>query len=309
MNLKPHCLALALLLAGLPSLGYTAQAAPAAGAQAQQPVTILTSLPITYGLGEMLLKGTDVQLHRAAPANLPGTRQVSFFSGRGAAGLQKLAVKADAVIGLRSIWSDDPLYPMARRSNIRIVEIDAARPVDGALPGIATQSDSRAADGLSGQPWLAINNMGRMADVVAADLVRLAPNAKPQVESNLAAFKQQLLKLNADSEAALARADNLTVVSLSDRFDYLISGLNLDRLDVELPANNDWSADALQALTETLKEDDVAIVLLHQAASAELAAAITAGGSQAVVLENDDSAPLASLETVIGQILKALGNS
>ncbi|MGE8360118.1 metal ABC transporter solute-binding protein, Zn/Mn family [Pseudomonas sp.] len=307
MNLKPHCLGLALLLAGLPALGHAAQAA-APAAQTQQSVTVLASLPITYGLGELLLKGTDVQLQRAAPANLPGTRQVSYFSGRGAGSLQKLAVKADAVIGLRSIWSDDPLYPMARRSNIRIVEIDAARPVDGALPGIATQSDSRAADGLSSQPWLAINNMGRMADVLAADLVRLAPQAKPQVEGNLAAFKQHLLKLNADSEAILARADNLTVVSLSDRFDYLISGLNLDRVDVELPANNDWSPDALKALTETLEADDVAVVLLAQKASAELAAAIEAGGSQAVVLEADDSTPLATLDTLIGQLLKALGN-
>ncbi|MDV3059445.1 metal ABC transporter substrate-binding protein, partial [Pseudomonas paracarnis] len=35
--------------------------------------------------------------------------------------------------------ADDPLYPVARRSNIRIVEVDAARPVDGGLPGIAVQ--------------------------------------------------------------------------------------------------------------------------------------------------------------------------
>lgn len=306
MNLKPHCLGLALLLAGLSGIAHSAQTTPAA-AQAAQPLTILASLPITYGLGEHLLKGTDVQLQRAAPANLPGSRQVSYFSGRGAVSLQKLAIKADAVIGLRSIWSDDPLYPMARRSNIRIVEIDAARPVDGALPGIATQQGSRATDGLSSQPWLAINNMGRMADVTAADLVRLAPAAKPQIESNLAELKRDLLQLNARSEAALARLDNLTVVSLSDRFDYLVSGLNLDRLDVELPANNTWSAEALQALTDTLKEDDVAVVLLHQPAPDELAAAIAAGGSQAVVLEIDDATPLASLETAIGQILEALG--
>jgi len=306
MNLKPHCLGLALLLAGLPALGHGAQAV-AAAAPAQQSLTVLASLPITYGLGELLLKGTDVHLQRAAPANLPGTRQVSYFSGRGAASLQKLAVKADAVIGLRSIWSDDPLYPMARRSNIRIVEIDAARPVDGALPGIATQPQVQAADGLGSQPWLAINNMGRMADVTAADLVRLAPAAKPQIESNLAAFKQSLLQLNARSEAALAQLDNLTVVSLSDRFDYLVSGLNLDRLDVELPADNSWPAEALQALTDTLKENDVAVVLLQRQAPDELAAAIAAGGSQALVLDTDDAAPLASLETAIGQILEALG--
>jgi hypothetical protein len=41
-------------------------------------------------------------------------------------------------------------------------------------------------DGLNSQPWLASNNMGRMADVIAADLVRLAPEAKTAIEANLA---------------------------------------------------------------------------------------------------------------------------
>ena len=91
---------------------------------------------------------------------------------------------ADAVIGVRSLWADDPLYPIARRSNIRIVEVDAARPVDGALPGVALQPGT--SDGLNSQPWMATNNMGRMADVRAADLVRLAPSAKPAIEANLA---------------------------------------------------------------------------------------------------------------------------
>ena len=162
---------------------------------------MLASLPITYGLGEVLLKGTDISLERAAPANLPGSRQTAYFTGRGAPALAKLASDADAVIGLRSLWADDPLYPISRRSNIRIVEVDAARPVDGALPGIAVQPDNKV-DGLNSQPWFSSNNMGRMADVMAADLVRLAPEAKPKIEANLAALKQRLLKFSADNEVA-----------------------------------------------------------------------------------------------------------
>jgi hypothetical protein len=91
---------------------------------------VLTTLPVTHSLASALLDGTAVQLN-AAPANLPASRQPSYFSGV-ARSLAKAAQQADAVIGVRSIWRDDPLYPMARRSNIRIVEIDAARPVDGA---------------------------------------------------------------------------------------------------------------------------------------------------------------------------------
>ncbi|KAI2669533.1 metal ABC transporter substrate-binding protein, partial [Pseudomonas sp. TNT3] len=79
---------------------------------ADKPLRVLASLPITYGLGDVLLKGTDVQLERAAPANLPGSRQTAYFTGRGAPALAKLATDADAVIGLRSLWPDDPLYPV-----------------------------------------------------------------------------------------------------------------------------------------------------------------------------------------------------
>ena len=224
MSFKLRQLTLAVALC---TLAHTAFAA-----DSTKPLRVLASLPITYGLGEVLLKGTNVQLERAAPANLPGSRQTAYFTGRGAPALAKLATDADAVIGLRSLWADDPLYPMSRRSNIRVVEVDAARPVDGALPGIAVQPDNKV-DGLNSQPWLSSNNMGRMADVMAADLVRLAPAAKPVIEANLATLKQRLLKFSADSEARLARADNLSVMSLSDHFGYLIGGLNLELIGLD----------------------------------------------------------------------------
>ena len=269
-----------------------------------QPVRILASLPITYGLSALLLNDSGVTLQRAAAANLPGSRQSAYFSGRGAAALHTLAQNADAVVGLRSLWSDDPLYPMARRSNIRIVEVDAARPVDGNLPGIAVQPGIR--DGLNSQPWLASNNMGRMADVIAADLVRLAPDAKPQIEANLASLKQRLLKLSADSEAQLAQADNLSVVSLSDRLDYLIGGLNLERVEVNHKGDETWTPESLQGLTQTLKNNEVALVLDHRQPSAEVQKAIAEGGSTLVVIGADGTDPVTELQGNIEAIIKAL---
>ncbi|MBD0705466.1 MULTISPECIES: metal ABC transporter solute-binding protein, Zn/Mn family [unclassified Pseudomonas] len=268
------------------------------------PVRLLASLPVTYGLGEALLKGTDVSLERAAPANLPGTRQNAYFSGRGAPALSKLASDADAVIGLRSLWPDDPLYPMARRSNIRIVEVDAARPVDGALPGIAVQSGS--ADGLASQPWMASHNLGRMADVIAADLVRLAPTAKPKIDANLAALKQRLLKLSAESEKRLASADNLSVVSLSEHFGYLISGLNLDGISTDARPDAEWTPEALKQLTATLKDNDVKRVLHHRQPADAVKAAITEGGSQLLVLSTDAADPVAELESNVNLVVTAL---
>ena len=273
-------------------------------AHAAKPVKVLASLPITFGLAEILLKGTDVQLERAAPANLPGSRQVSYFTGRGAPALGKLALDADAAIGLRSLWADDPLYPVARRSNIRIVEVDAARPVDGGLPGIAVQPGTT--DGLNSQPWQSSNNLGRMADVMAADLSRLAPDAKAKIDTNLAALKQRLLKLTADSEARLAKADNLSVLSLSDHFAYLVSSLNLELLNTDARPDADWTPEALNTLSAALKDNDVAVVLHHRQPSDAVKAAVTAGGAQLLVLNVDGADPVAELETNVDQVIKTL---
>ncbi|MFJ2691878.1 metal ABC transporter substrate-binding protein [Pseudomonas sp. NPDC087336] len=300
MSFSLRQLTLALALCGL--------ATTTVGADSSKPLRVLASLPITYGLGEVLLKGTDVSLERAAPANLPGSRQTAYFTGRGAPALATLATGADAVIGVRSLWPDDPLYPISRRSNIRIIEVDAARPVDGALPGIAVQPGNQV-DGLNSQPWLASNNMGRMADVMAADLVRLAPAAKPAIEANLAALKQRLLKLSADSEARLAAADNLSVVSLSDHFGYLIGGLNLELVGLDARPDAEWTPEALKTLAATLKDNDVAVVLHHRQPPDAVKAVIAEAGSRLVVLSVDAADPVAELEGDVDLLIKGLSGA
>jgi len=286
MNLKQ--LTLALTLAGLPALSSATQ--------------VLTTLPVTHSLASALLDGTSVQLKRAAPANLPASRQPSYFSSRGGDSLAKAAQQADAVIGVRSIWRDDPLYPMARRSNIRIVEIDAARPVDGALPGIAVSGD----DAYGAYPWLNPTNLGRMADVLANDLERLAPADKAKIQGNLAGLKRQLLELTANSQTQLAKADNLTVVSLSERLGYLASGLNLDVVEQALPADGKWDDAALEALAENLKEQDVALVLDHRQPDAQVAEVIKASGAKLLVVESDPEDAVGGLKASVDQVVGAL---
>jgi len=289
MTLKK--LTLALALSGLPLLASATE--------------VLTTLPVTHSLASVLLDGTSVQLKRAAPANLPASRQPSYFSGRGGVNLQKVALKADAVIGVRSIWRDDPLYPMARRSNIRIVEIDAARPVDGALPGIAVKGD----EAFTAYPWLNPTNLGRMADVVANDLERLSPTDKAKIQGNLAGLKRQMLELTANSQTRLAEVDNLTVVSLSERLGYLASGLNLDMVEQPLPADGKWDEAALKALGENLKAQDVALVLHHRQPDAKVAEAIATSGAKLLVVDSDPDDTVAGLKASVEQVVKALGDS
>lgn len=297
MNLTLKRLTLALVLTGAPTLVLAAQ--PASSAAATQ---VLTTLPVTHSLAVALLDGTSVQLKRAAPANLPASRQPSYFEGRGGASLHKDAQQATAVIGVRSIWHDDPLYPMARRSNIRIVEIDAARPVDGALPGIAVDGDNAFAS----YPWLNPINLGRMADVVANDLERLSPADKDKIQANLAGLKRQMLELTSSSQTRLAEADNLSVVSLSERLGYLVSGLNLDVVSQALPADGKWDEAALKALGETLKTQDVALVLHHRQPEPQVLKVIEAAGARLVVVDSDPEDTVAGLRNTVDAVVAVL---
>ncbi len=305
MNLSLKHLTLALALAGVSCLGAATPASHAGTGttgSSSATVTVLTTLPVTHSLAAALLEGTSVRLERAAPANLPASRQPSFFSTRGGPSLDKTARQADAVIGLRSIWRDDPLYPMARRSNIRIVEIDAARPVDGALPGIAVQGD----DAFAGYPWLSPTNLGRMADVLANDLERLAPADKARIQNNLAGLKRQLLALQSASQTQLAEVDNLSVVSLSERLSYLASGMNLDLIEQPLPAGDQWDAAALKLLGDNLQANDVALVLHHRQPDPAVAEVIKAAGAKLVVVDSDADDTLAGLKANVEQVVAAL---
>ncbi|AEB58754.1 metal ABC transporter substrate-binding protein [Ectopseudomonas mendocina] len=274
---------------------------------AGEPVRVLASLPITYGLGSILLQGAEAQVVPATPANLPASRQVSFFTGRGAGALEKAASNADAVIAVRSLWPEDPLYPMARRSNIRIVEIDAARPVDGALPGIALTS--AGSNALEDRPWLSINNLGRMADVIAADLMRLSPNDAKQIASNLADIKQRLLSLSAASESRLAELDSLSVISLSPGFEYLTSSLNLDVIEVLPPSTSDSDADAsLESFKSAIRDNEVRLVLTSRPVEKAVANAAEDAGARLLILGELPEDPLVALSEITEQVIDGLAD-
>lgn len=267
--------------------GAVAQAQPA------KPLQVLVAHPVAHGLAAQLTEGSGITLARAAPANLPPARLQAYFDGRGAKALAQAAAPSDAVITLRSLWPQDPLYPLARRANIRIVEIDAARPIDGALPGIALQPGAE----LGSYPWLHPVNLGRMADIVAADLERLSPPAAPVLARNLAGLKQQLVALSGQTETALLAAPNLTVVSLSPRLDYLASAFNLELV----PGSTDP-----QALAALIRAEGVAAVLHHEELPAELAQAVTGAGAAVVVLSADGQNPVADLAALAARLVAAL---
>lgn len=266
-------------------------------------VKVLAAHPVAHALTQRLIAGSGVVLERAAPDSLPPTRHAVYFAGRGAASLAAAAQTADAVVGLRSVWPEDPLYPLARRANIRIVEVDAARPVDGALPGVALHA-SVSGDGQ--YAWLDPTNLGRMADIVAHDLRRLAPASAKSIVEQTAIFKRDVVTLTARAGTKLAKLEDVTVFSLSDRLDHFIAGFNLDSFGHDPRDDTAWSPDALTALSQRLRDARVVAVLHHRDPAPEVVRAVTEGGARLVVLSTQGADPLAELATNVERVVQGL---
>jgi hypothetical protein len=286
------CLAGLMAVSALAPAAVAQTAAAPAPAAASAPARLLVAHPVVAALTTVLARDTGIVVLRPVPETLPPNRQLAFFTGRGAAGLGEAARQADAVIALRSIWPDDPLFPLARRQNIRLIEIDAARPLDASLPGMALQEQDASANAL---PWLDPVNLGRMADVIASDVARLVPAAKPRLQANVGTLRQQLLAITAQSEARLATASNLAVFSLSDRLDYLVNGFNLDLVGTDARADDAWTPEAIAQFTQRLRVGSVAAVLHHRDLPPAVAKAVEQAGVRSIVLQTEGRDPVAEL--------------
>lgn len=265
------------------------------------PVRVVAAHPVAYGLLAMLTKDTGLTSERATPERLPVSRHDSYLSGRGAKAFGGIVGNADALVDLRSIWPDDPLYPLARRHNIRIVEIDAANPIDRSLPGIALAT---GAGGLDAYPWLNPVNLGRMADIIASELERLAPQEKGGLARNLAQIRQRLVRLNADAESGLLDAPSLSVAVASPRLNTLASAFNLDVVPVA--AGQGWDAPALEQLSAALKDNAIRILLLEAPGGPDLDRVLKDAGAKAIVIATDGDEPLSVLEQATQSLLQGI---
>ena len=244
-------------------------AAPAAHAE-----TLLTAHPATDALARRLAQGTGIAVVAVQPDRLPASRLQSYLAGRGRAQVEAAAQDADAVLTLGGLWPQDPLFPAARRGNIRIVDIDATRPLDQRLPGIALLPPADDADayallglepmppaGEETAPWLSPTRLGEMAEIAAADLARLAPQDAPRIAANLRGLKHELLQAKAQADAALATQDNLDAVALSPQFGYLAADLGLDLRARIIAAPDEWTPERAAKLAEWLAAEGIGTVL------------------------------------------------
>lgn len=266
--------------------------------------TIIVAHPVLHGLTQRLLRGTDIAIFAAAPARLPASRQGAYLAGRGLDALLAAAPEAQAVIGMRSVWSDDQLYPLARRANIRLVEVDAANPVEGDVPGItfatsSTPSSDKRRSVLITQPWQEAANLARMASIVADGLSRLYPETRLMLQTNARAMAAELQAAQAAASAQLAQAEDLSVLLLSERVQTLASALQLDVVDWQPPAKD---AELPAAMAVAIQRYKPSAVLAHTTPDSSVVEQLKAANIPLIILAENAPDPVAALSKAFEDI-------
>ena len=235
-------------------------------------VVVLTTLPVTYSVAKALTKDTAIEVENLPEGGRPMASQQSFFSAQ-AERLSEQFARADAVITIGKLWQDDPLFVAARSANIRIVDIDATKPwsetLEGASIVLAPVEDApwsqRSATDAPRQPsvyfWLSPSNGARIADIVAQDLMRLAPADAPQIQANLAAYRRSFARLKREYEVKLAALADVTVYALTAELVYLTTDMGIYVDGYFLEQDIRWTDADAAAFRQYLQDNDIHVVL------------------------------------------------
>ncbi len=204
---------------------------PSVSVEASGPVSVSTPWFPVYAVAHRLLQGTAVTPVFTMPNQSPPA--------------------AAAVLGIRAAWPGDTAYLLARQADIRTIEIDASRPLDGSGAGVALVPGEAP----GAQPplfWLATENLSRMSEILAHDLSRLSPADAETIAANLSAVKKAVFALSSHASTQTAQLQQLEVVDAGGACTYLIRSLGLVAVsDSNAPAlivgDADGQIDALLA--------------------------------------------------------------
>lgn len=279
------------LLAGLLMVLFMPAPAFASGPS----VTVLASLDVTVALGRALAAGTGIEVADVVPQGYSMNGHDAYFKTHSKA-FFILARKADAVLTVGGAWAADPLYRWARRGNIRVIEIDATRPLDGYGAGVPLAE-------VEGGPvpfvWRAPGNLTRMAAIAADDFRRLVPDDADTVRANLKRLQATLFQLRTRYEDALLSAGSMALAALTDGYASLTGEFGLDVRFYALSPEASWTAADLERFSARLRQEKVAAVACAWEPGPELSRAIRKGNAAVVVFSPfrsaDEADPLQSL--------------
>ncbi|USD39353.1 hypothetical protein [Ferrimonas sp. SCSIO 43195] len=209
---------------------------------------VLTHLPVNHFLGQQLTQNTQIDVRYLVPKRYGINRLTHWFSAKvSEQQARQWALEADAILNFASLWPSDPLYPLLRQYNIRLVAIDSGNPQH---PKAATVALRYGADGqVSPYVWLNLSNLKTMVNNVGRDLASLYPEQAGQISIN----QQRLLKAIAKQERLnqdwLFDHEVEEVVVTGDKLSDFVFGNNLFQVGhISLPLDQ-WQDPQWQQLS------------------------------------------------------------
>ena len=184
---------------------------------------VITSIQPLYSLTSYLTKGTDIKVYTPFGSDISMTMSKEAIREEGFD--LSVAKKAQAVVDIAKVWSEDVIYGKARMNKINIVEIDASYPYDEKMTTIFFSDYSNGE--VNPYIWTGSKNLVRMVNIISRDLIRLYPQNKAKIEKNVNKFTNDLLKLENEANEKLLSVENPSVISLSENLQYFLNDMNI----------------------------------------------------------------------------------
>ena len=184
---------------------------------------VITSIQPLYSLTSYLTKGTDIKVYTPFGSDISMTTSKEAIREEGFD--LSVAKKAQAVVDIAKVWSEDVIYGKARMNKINIVEIDASYPYDEKMTTIFFSDYSNGE--VNPYIWTGSKNLVRMVNIISRDLIRLYPQNKAKIEKNVNKFTNDLLKIENEANEKLLSVDNPSVISLSENLQYFLNDMNI----------------------------------------------------------------------------------
>lgn len=217
---------------------------------------VLTAIPALKAIGDELVEGTDISIINPIGNETPINELTEKIKSESAIPDSVIA-SAEAVISLRSIMEEDYLFIHCRKRKIRLIEIDAASPLNPTLTSVGVIRNN---DHINPYIWLSPSAVIRSAEIIGKDLEALFPKHKEKIEANLQAFRAEIRALRSDYEMKFLSLDAFEAATMDHSFDYFLRDINLF-VTMSFPGEMEWEETHFDQFKQGLHNKSFATVI------------------------------------------------
>ena len=239
---------------------------------------VITSIQPLYSLTSYLTKGTDIKVYTPFGSDTSMTMSKEAIREEGFD--LSVAKKAQAVVDIAKVWSEDVIYGKARMNKINIVEIDASYPYDEKMTTIFFSDYSNGK--VNPYIWTGSKNLVRMVNIISRDLIRLYPQNKAKIEKNVNKFTNDLLKIENEANEKLLSVDNPSVISLSENLQYFLNDMNIFAEYV------DYDSITAENIADLVRDKGIKVVISDRWLKKNVIKALKDAGGEFVIINTLD---------------------